>query len=78
MPGNGKVFKRRSGDDGGGDNEGGDTGACVVGYFALPSEVFSSPVMYLGRKEDGCVCLFVGCRDDHLYQLDVFGGFGER
>jgi hypothetical protein len=43
--------------------------AHVLGCAALPSEVFSSPVMVQGAGN--AVRLLAGCRDDHLYQVIV-------
>lgn len=51
------------------DERGGEGTAVVVGCFRLPSEVFSSPVLRSLHSESAC--LFVGCRDDQLYRLDI-------
>ena len=39
------------------------SGSCIA-ETQLPGEVFSSPVCHRG-------CIYVGCRDDHLYKFIV-------
>ena len=58
------------GDGGDGGGGGGAEGAVsVVGAAQLPADVFSSPAVTL--QGDGSVLCVFGCRDDHLYCLEV-------
>lgn len=56
--------------DAAGDERARGCSATVAGCAALPGEVFSSPVLSRAGQR-GRVQLLLGCRDDHLYCVDV-------